>query len=185
MYINTTISYTCEWNNLLCEAERIYICNVCYILHSKLQEAGDYNFYTSLHAISRFCSPNLKVIFVGALSKETNIGVSGNIASGNIISDNGMFIHQNFLNLNDFTWSVLCFEMWRTTLYFCVLDLSYVQLYKNFMMNIFIFLRSSKNNIIFFIQGNQLLFDPATRCENISAFTVHRSNIIQRTTSEL
>lgn len=63
------------------------------ILHSKLQEAGDYNFYTSLHAISRFCSPNLKVIFVGALSKETNIGVSGNIASGNIISDNGMFIH--------------------------------------------------------------------------------------------
>ena len=93
LYINTTISYTCEWNNLLCEAERIYICNVCYILHSKLQEAGDYNFYTSLHAISRFCSPNLKVIFVGALSKETNIGVSGNIASGNIISDNGMFIH--------------------------------------------------------------------------------------------
>ena len=91
--IYTTISYTCEWNNLLCEAERIYICNVCYILHSKLQEAGDYNFYTSLHAISRFCSPYLKVIFVGALSKETNIGVSGNIASGNIISDNGMFIH--------------------------------------------------------------------------------------------
>ena len=88
-----TIGYTCEWNNLLCEADRIYICNVCYILHSKLQEAGDYNFYTSLHAISRFCSPNLKVIFVGALSKETNIGVSGNIASGNIISDNGMFIH--------------------------------------------------------------------------------------------
>ena len=76
--------------------------------------------------------------------------------------------------------------MWRTTLYFCVLDLSYVQLYKNFMMNIFIFLRSSKNNIIFFIQGNQLLCDPATKvwgnlclyCSQVKYYTAYNFWIV-------